>query len=163
MKKIFFVILTSCLLLAACERDDICAEGTPTTPLLVIEFFDIDNPAEEKIPENLFIVEQGADVGLEFNTARIAIPLRTDVDETRYNFILNTESEDTSLPQNIDTIVFSHLREEEFVSKACGFRVSYQALQDEFNPLDDGNWIDNITILNTTIEDETEAHIRIFH
>lgn len=163
MKKIFFYVLMSCLLLASCERDDICAESTPITPLLVIEFFDADNPSEQKVPNNLFIVEEGESLGLSFNTASITIPLRTDIDETRFNFVLNTGSEDADEPENVDAVTFRYVRQEEFVSKACGFRIIYQALQDEFIPLNDGAWIDNITINNATVEDETETHIRIFH
>lgn len=163
MKKILFYIFSSVLILAGCERDDICAESTPITPLLVIEFFDADNPSEEKIPTDLFIAEEGAPIGLTFNAATISIPLRTDTNQTRFDFIINAGSEDGDDPENIDRLIFNYLPQEEFVSKACGFRVIYQAIQDDFNPLDDGPWIDNVNILNATIEDDTEAHIRIFH
>lgn len=163
MKKLAFYTLISCLLISSCERDDICAATTPRTPLLVIEFFDTENPSEEKVPEGLFIVEEGSNIGLAFTTASISIPLRTDIDQTRFNFFLNFGDESEETPENVDQIIFNYLREEDFVSKACGFRVTYQAIQDDFNPLDDEAWIDNITILNATIEDETEAHIRIFH
>ncbi len=163
MKKIFFVVLLCCLWLSSCERDDICAATTPTTPLLVIDFFDANNPAEQKIPTDLLIVEEGSDQGLAFTSATISIPLRTDVDQTRFNFVLNTGSTDTDNPQNVDLLIFNYVRQEEYISKACGFRVTYQALQDEFISGDDNAWIDNITIVNSIIEDETEAHIRIFH
>ncbi len=163
MKKTPTLIILCCLLLIACERDDICAENTAITPLLVIDFFDVDNPSEQKAPTNLFIVEENATVGLAFNTVSIAIPLRTDLDQTRFNFILNSDSDDSSEPENIDSVVFNYLPQEEFVSKACGFKVTYQALQDQVTPLEDGSWIDNITILNATIEDDSETHIRIFH
>lgn len=163
MRNITFFITVISIILASCERDDICAEGTPTTPLLVIEFFDSDNPSEQKIPTNLFLVEEGANVGLSFNSATISVPLRTDVDQTRFNFIFNFGSEDDEAPQNEDLLVFNYLRQEEFVSKACGFRVIYQDLQDQFFQLQDDAWIENVTILNSTVEDDTEAHIRIFH
>lgn len=163
MKKTHTLIILCCLLLIACERDDICAENTAITPLLVIDFFDADNPSEQKAPTNLFIVEENATVGLAFNTASIAIPLRTDLDQTRFNFILNNGSENSSESENIDSVVFNYLPQEEFVSKACGFKVTYQALQDQVTPLEDGSWIDNITILNATIEDDSETHIHIFH
>jgi len=46
MKK--YIITSLALLLAVsfwnCEKDDICAETTPTTPKLVIEFYDNANP-----------------------------------------------------------------------------------------------------------------------
>jgi len=163
MKKLLHFIVLMSVLLSSCERDDICAESTPTTPLLVIDFFDVDNPSEAKAPANLHLVEEGSDQGLLFNTTSISIPLRTDMDQTRYNFVLNFNSEDAENPENSDLLVFNHQRIEEYISKACGFRVTYQALQNEFIAGDDNSWIDNITIVNTIIEDETEAHIRIFH
>ena len=163
MKKGVLLVLLSCLLLSSCERDDICAAVTPITPLLVIDFFDADNPSEPKVPDGLFIAEEGADVGLAFSSASISIPLRTDANQTRYDFILNFGEVDGDTPQNIDRLIFNYIPQEEFVSKACGFRVTYQGLQDEFIPLQDNAWIANITILDATIDDETEAHIRIFH
>ena len=165
MKKLFLLIISLGFLVSSCERDDICAESTPTTPLLVIDFFDADNPSEPKIPADLLIVEEGSDEedGLGFTTASISIPLRTNLDQTRYSFILNNNSDDIDNPENTDIVAFNYVRQEEYISKACGFRVTYQALQDQFLPLPDNAWIDNITILNTTIEDETETHIRIFH
>ena len=35
-----FSILFLALFILGCERDDICADGTPTTPQLLIDFFD---------------------------------------------------------------------------------------------------------------------------
>ena len=34
-------------LISACEKDDICNEGTPGTPRVVIRFFDNDNPTAQ--------------------------------------------------------------------------------------------------------------------
>lgn len=159
----FFLFLLCCLWLSSCERDDICAESTPTTPLLVIDFFDQDNPSELKAPNNLLIIAQGSTEGLLLNSSSVSLPLRTDEDQTQYTFVLNFESEDPDNIENADSIFFNHVRQEEYISKACGFRITYQALQDEIIAGNDGSWVDNITIVNTTVEDETEAHIRIFH
>lgn len=163
MKKIFLSIITLTLTLSSCERDDICAETLPVTPLLIIDFFDAENPSEPKVPEGLFIAEEGSNSGIAFTSSSISLPLRTNIDQTRFDFFLNFQDENQETAQNVDRVVFNYSRDEDFVSKACGFRVTYQALQNEFNPLEDGAWINNITILNATIEDETETHIRIFH
>jgi hypothetical protein len=42
-------------LLVACEKDDICAETTPTTPQLVITFKDANNINESKAVESLAV------------------------------------------------------------------------------------------------------------
>ena len=40
MKKIFFLLIICFTAISGCEKDDICAADTPTTPTVVIEFFD---------------------------------------------------------------------------------------------------------------------------
>lgn len=161
--KIAILITGLTLLLSSCERDDICAETTPVTPLLVIEFFDIDNPIEPKIPTGLIVVENGETVGLSFDAATISIPLRTNVDQTDFLFVLNAGSEELEDPENVDGLSFNYTRTEEYISKACGFRVTYNALDPTRIAQDDGFWIDDIQVINPTIEDETSAHIRILH
>ncbi|MEP0266122.1 DUF6452 family protein [Dokdonia sp.] len=161
--KIAILITGLTILLSSCERDDICAETTPVTPLLVIDFFDIENTSEPKIPEGLVIVENGETVGLAFDAATISIPLRTNVDQTDFLFVLNAGSEELENPENVDGISFNYIRIEEYISKACGFRVTYDALDPTRTPQDNGFWIDEIQVINPTIEDETSAHIRIFH
>ena len=51
--KIAFLIACFAIALSSCERDDICAEATPVTPLLIIDFFDIENTTEAKRPQIL--------------------------------------------------------------------------------------------------------------
>ncbi len=45
MKKIIAMLLLITTFYS-CERDDICPESTPTTPHLVISFFDVDDQDE---------------------------------------------------------------------------------------------------------------------
>ncbi|MFC4635672.1 DUF6452 family protein [Dokdonia ponticola] len=149
-------------LLSSCERDDICAEATPVTPLLVIDFFDIENTTEPKIPTDLIVVENGETVGLSFNTSTISIPLRTNVDQTDFLFVLNANNESEENPENIDGLTITYVRTEEYISKACGFRVTYNALDATPSSQNDDFWIQEVLITNTTVEDETSAHIQIF-
>lgn len=161
----FGISLFALLLLAtSCERDDICAESTPTTPLLIIRFYDFDNPSEFKVPTNLGIAESDQENGLLFNSDSIAIPLRTDVDQTSFRFVLNATGEtDTEDISNEDLIDFTYERTEDYVSKACGFRITYDGLGESRTPQPDGFWIQDLIIDNNTVDNETTAHIRIFH
>ena len=161
--KLALLIAGFTMILSSCERDDICAETTPVTPLLVIDFFDIENTTEPKVPTNLLVVENGETVGLAFNAATISIPLRTNADQTNFLFVLNAGSEELENPENIDGMTFSYIRQEEYISKACGFRVIYDALDPTRTAETDGFWIQDIIVTNSTIEDETSAHISIFH
>lgn len=161
--KLVCVVVCFTILLASCERDDICAEATPVTPLLVIDFFDIENTTEPKIPIDLIVIENGETVGLSFNTARISIPLRTNVDQTSFLFVLNANNESEETPENIDELTITYVRTEEYISKACGFRIIYNALDATPRSQNDDFWIQEVLITNTTVEDETSAHIQIFH
>ena len=163
--RILSCIILCCILLSSCERDDICAESTPVTPLLVIDFFDIENTTELKTPVNLTIREMNGDTleGSPFNSATISIPLRTDIDETNLLFILNTGDESAETPENEDGFTISYVRVEEYISKACGFRVTYEAIDPNRTAETNGFWMQDIQVINTTVEDETSAHIQIFH
>jgi len=167
LKYTFCICVGSILLLASCERDDICAASTPTTPLLIIRFYDAANPTELKAVSNLDIIENGTGITESgtFSSDSIAIPLRTNMDITSLELILNSTSDidDTENPINADLINFEYTRSEDFISKACGFRVIYNDLQEFRAPQDDGFWIQNLIIDNSTIDNETTAHIRIFH
>ncbi len=57
-------IVSSVLLIiafAGCNRDDICSEDTPTTPLLLIEFRDITNRLEIKAITSLRVLVNDSD------------------------------------------------------------------------------------------------------
>ncbi|GGG33728.1 hypothetical protein GCM10011344_38180 [Dokdonia pacifica] len=166
-KRLFIIgtVLWGCIMLSSCERDDICAEATPVTPLLIIDFFDIENPTEPKTPVDLTIREVNGDTldGSPFNTSTVSIPLRTNQDQTDLLFVLNTGSEELETPENIDGLSINYVRIEEYISKACGFRITYDALDATPSSQDGEFWIQDVIIINTTVEDETSAHIQIFH
>ena len=165
MKKLRIIIpfLVFFCLLNSCERDDICPGDTPVTPQLVIDFFDIENPTEALAPRNLGIIEEGAETGFAISGTSILIPLRTNVDQTRYLFVLNSSDPTDENPENTDLLVFDYTRTDNFISKACGFRVTYSGLQEQVFANDDGFWIENIEVVNPIIDNENETHIRIFH
>lgn len=162
--KILGIFGALAVLFVSCERDDICAESTPTTPLLIIRFYDAENPTEFKAASDLVVAEVGASIGLVFTGDSIAIPLRTEVDVTSYRFTINANADiDAENPPNEDLINFEYSRSEEYVSKACGFRTLYEQLAQARDGQDDGSWIQDVIIDNTTVNDATAAHIRIFH
>ena len=167
-KHIAFILIIT-ITLTSCERDDLCPQDTPITPQLFIEFFDNDNPTELLAPRNLVIIEEGTvleEGGTNFIagiSTSVLLPLRTDTDQTRYEFILNAVDATNENPENTDTFVIDYERTEEFLSKACGFRVIFNGVDAQDFEGDDGAWIQNIELINTSITDETEAHISIFH
>lgn len=163
-------ILFLALINISCQRDDICPDSTPITPLLRISFFDFENPEIAKPPTNLRVKAADFDSILlnRINLSEISIPLKTDVDFTDYEFILNAPvitgevSEDNS---NIDKIRFTYARNEIYVNRACSFKVNYIDLKAFPQPFaeDSDRWIKNIVVEEENIENETNTHIFIYH
>ena len=81
----------------------------------------------------------------------IAIPLDLNADLTHYRFA-NTAF--------TDEFTFIYSREDEFVSRSCGFKTLFSDLNivDQTN-----NWISNYEIQNTTVENERTTHITFYH
>ena len=163
MKKIAFITLS--LLLAVsfwnCEKDDICAEGTPVTPRVIIEFFDATNPTTPKNVTNLGIIATGFTEGFAFNgTNKIEVPLRTNVDTTELDFVLNGADNDPANDETV-TLTFNYERSNVFISRACGYKTIFNLT--EVLPTDFlGTWISSLTIEQPNIINENETHIKIY-
>ncbi|WP_445455278.1 DUF6452 family protein [Flavobacterium sp. HNIBRBA15423] len=147
-----------------CEKDDLCAEATPTTPRVVIEFYDTANPTTLKNVTNLGIIAPGFTEGLSFNgVSEIVAPLKTSDDVTILNFIQNGSDED-DMNDNSDQIIFNYTRKDIYISRACGYKTIFT-----FNDVngvelqtDTDNWIQSITVENTSIDNENETHVKIY-
>ncbi len=189
MKQTKYILLLALLVAIvnySCERDDICAESTPTTPSLIITFYDVSDPDELEPVNDLraFGIDDDDELIDVFNatqssTDSIVLPLRTDADETRFviyrDYELDdndTDDENDDMPLgNADTITISYDREEIYVSRACGFKTIFNnivfTIEEEIdNPDEDlGNWLLQFILEteNNSILDETTAHINIFH
>jgi|JI9StandDraft_1071089.scaffolds.fasta_scaffold450827_1 hypothetical protein len=167
MKKIVFLTLS--LLLAVsfwnCEKDDICAEGTPVTPRLIIEFYDAANPTVLKNVTNLGIIEPTFTEGIPFNgVSKIEVPLRTNSTTTTLNFIENGGDTTDTSDDNPDAITFNYATSNVYISRACGYKTIFQL--DPTNPIvlspDAANWIQNIVVSQPNIENENEVHVKIY-
>ena len=168
MKKLISltIFILTAMLFSNCEKDDICDENTPTTPLLVIDFYDVANPTVAKNVTNLGIVADGVTepLGIFNNVSTISIPLRTIEDITAYSFILNS----TNLTLfNEDKITFNYTRNNIFISRACGYKTQFildgtsgAVRTDAATP--DGLWIQNIAINQANILSEDETHVNIY-
>ncbi|GAA4272349.1 DUF6452 family protein [Aquimarina gracilis] len=170
-KNILFLIVVIVSIVfsnSSCERDDICAEGTPTTPFLIIKFIDNETQIETDIkrPSELQVRAVGFDSIIDIGTVTdsIMIPLRTNTTSTAFEFTINSDTTNDTTPPNTDIISFEYEPIEEYVSSACGFRVVYNAITaNEGEEGDDGDWIKGITERTLNVTDETAAHIFIFH
>jgi len=178
MKKTSLLFLLLLLAVFACEKDDICSETTATTPQLVVRFYDALIPADTKPVSGLFVygINDASETVFFKNISigtkdSIAIPLRTDINTTKLVFHLDFSIDDNDTPDdesddivlgNPDTVDVSYIREDVYVSRACGYKATFTNLGATLTTNTD-NWITNITIENNTIDNENAAHINIYH
>lgn len=144
-----------------CERDDICGENSPITPLLIITFFDDNDRIKDKEVNALKVTatDTGTILLDSETTDSIRIPLKTDAALTELQFTINTDEE----IENSDVLNFQYTTEESYVSSACGFRVTYKGLTKTDPPETDDNWIKEISIQQPNVIDETVTHVFIYH
>lgn len=172
MKKIFLSLLFFAFTFSSCEKDDICGANTPTTPRLVIGFYDFLNPSVLKNVSNLKVVGEGMTDGILFNGSQtssgntISIPLKTVGTSTTYSFTLNSGNPNPALVDE-DIIKFNYTTQELFVSRACGYKTIF--ILDPTNPYKHSDataanqkWIKFISVEKSNIENENETHIKIF-
>lgn len=176
---VFFLGLSALpLLFSSCEKDDICIEETPKTPLLFIEFYDVENPTTPKAVNNLEVRAEAfltdtTHVPLRFNNVTfIKIPLDVTQNSTTYYFTINAGNQNPNLV-NTDKLVFTYNRSDIYISRACGFKTFFdfnvlQPIQIEevgaewTTPTAPGIWILSQLLTNTQVQADDEAHLNLF-
>jgi hypothetical protein len=178
MKKtslLLFLLFTIGMVIS-CERDDICSGTTPTTPKLMIEFYDrVDTETVKFVPQirvqgvnNIEILEGYNAV----NVQKLELPLRTDTTATQYRLRRDYSNNNNGTPDdpsddfpngNEDIITIKYTTENVFVSRACGYKTVFKNVSLTIEP-DSDNWITSRQSVtdNQSVEDETTAHFYLF-
>ena len=157
MKKYYLLLSIIALLISSCEKDDFCIE--PVTPNMIIRFYNATNITQTKPVTDLSVYSEGFDeLYTNANLDSILIPLNVTSNQIIYN--LSSES-------NLDVITINYDIEEVFVSRSCGFKAIFNNVSISSDISND--WIIGLTetLENTitipTIDNETAAHVKIFH
>ena len=163
---LFFGIIT--IFSMGCEPDDICAASTPTTPNLIIRFYDILNQDSKKNVFNLKVQGLGNDNPLtDYNvvtTDSIVLPLKTDANTTQYSLHKEYSNVNDVIGGNEDIITINYSTEQVYVSRACGYKTIFKNVTLTINN-DGDNWIQSKESINDnqSVEDEKAAHFKLFH
>lgn len=185
-KVLLIPIIGIAAILISCERDDICAEATATTPRLIVDMID---PSTDNSKNVFSIVVIGADFVtngvisadndnylegyyLE-NNNQLVLPLKTTTNSTEYIIVEQASVNDNDTPDdttddyidgNQDRIIINFSREQVYVSRACGFKTIYKNVTLTIVE-DDDNWMLSRQPLtdNQSVEDETTTHFNISH
>ena len=162
MKKILLFVA---FFFSSCEKDDICNEDT--TPRLIIEFYDIANPANTKNVSSLKVTGVGQSIPLKTysGVSKIELPLNISTTSTKYSLIANSSI--SSLIPNEDFLEFNYVHQNIYVSRACGYKTTFDLNTSEGVLLTDAAsadllWIQDINIRTTNIDNENETHIKIY-
>tara|TARA_R110002073_G_scaffold8207_1_gene45573 strand:+ start:22780 stop:23256 length:477 start_codon:yes stop_codon:yes gene_type:complete len=156
-KQLYFLLLLITTLISSCEKDDFCID--PVTPNMVIRFYDATNTANTKAVSELYVWPNALDsIYTNASLDSILVPLDVNSNQIIYNFSSGT---------NQDILTINYEVEEVFVSRSCGFKAIFNNITVTSDPAND--WILGVTttldntVTITTIDDETAAHVQIFH
>lgn len=176
MKKIIILLLAS-LVVTNCEKDDICANETATTPRLYIEFYNKNNPNNRKNATKFVAQGVGNDNILsDYNivtTNKVYLPLKTNENQTQYTLYRNYAINDNDTPDdesddyiegNPDIVTINYITKQVYVSRACGYKTIFENVTIHIEN-DSSNWIE-YTLPNTNnepVSNESEAHFNLYH
>lgn len=176
MRQLFLLLLVFSFSFSSCEKDDICDANTPTTPRMVIKFYDINNPTVQKNVSNLKVVGEEMKDGIVFNPTAtgdfkywtsgntISIPLKTNATTTTFSFTLNANN---AALINTDIIKFNYSTNQIYVSRACGLKTLFEIdpktpFEHTDNATADQKWMRFVSLQKTNIINENETHLYIF-
>lgn len=140
------------LINTSCEKDDFCLKN-PITESLVINFYDNSNKETLKNVTELYVWAEGKTDSIYINQTinTITLPLNSLATETVYNF---------SKENVVNQFTITYTPVEEYVSRSCGYKVVFNDVT--FSA--DTTWIIGFTPETlTTIENQDEAHVQIYH
>jgi len=151
MRKTFVFLSLIFFTFLSCEKDDFCTQN-PVTPKLILRFYDDTNRESVKTVDNLYVWAEGKDsLFINASLDSLFIPLNSAATETVYNFSKNNI---------VNQFTIQYTTENEFVSRSCGFKVIFN----DVNFTSDNTWITDFEPSNlTTIENQNEAHVQIYH
>ena len=149
------------MFLFKCEKDDICLEGTPGTPRLIIRFFDYNERMTLKSLSNVTIKAKSRDEDyIVFSGDSLVIPLKLISNSTIYTF---TYFNDLGNQEKIDTLKFNYKREDYYINRACGILSNLIFTTPAVEIISNESLFLDFNILKDTIKNENQAHLAIYH
>jgi hypothetical protein len=151
MKKTFVFLGLIFFTFLSCEKDDFCTQN-PITPNLILRFYDASDREAVKTVDNLYVWAEGKDsLFVNASLDSLFIPLNTANTETVYNFSKNNV---------VNQFTIQYTPNNEYVSRSCGYKVVFS----DVTFSSDNTWITDFEPkILTSIENQNEAHVQIFH
>ena len=165
MKNILYLLLV--LFLAGCENDDICADEM-ITPRLIIRVHDKTAPRRTKTVNNLLVMGKDRHQIIQpvATTDSIVLPLKLLSGETSFLLAKDAVIDSTGVlvSGSVNELKVTATPSQEFLSKGCGYRVTYNALAATSSSVDGyTSWIDRVHVFFRKLDNEKKASIHIFY
>ena len=165
MKNILYLLLV--LFLAGCENDDICADEM-ITPRLIIRVHDKTAPRRTKTVNNLLVMGKDRYQIIQpvATTDSIVLPLKLLSGETSFLLAKDAVIDSTGVlvSGSLNELKITATPSQEFLSKGCGYRVTYNTLAATSSSVDGyTSWIDRVHVLFRKLDNEKKASIHIFY
>ncbi len=154
-KAYFFLLIIIGTLYQSCERDEICIDEI--TPHLVIRLYDKNNPTELKKISTVAIKIVALDSIITV-TAQDSILLPIDLSKSSTQYILTINKDKPE--EKSDTITIAYTSEDIFVGRSCGYKTIFNTVSYQLETPE--QWIDNIEPISSKIENENNAHVKLF-
>lgn len=160
----FVGIVLLVLFVAGCEPDDFCQQST-LTPRLIVRFYNSKKPSQLKKIERIGVRGQGNDAFLYTGKTidSIVLPLKISDDKTVYEIWQNFSVDSSgNITGNKENITISYILQEVLVSKACGYKLDFYNVKAEVQTQTAG-WIKSVKVKQDKVQNESKAHIHIYH
>ena len=165
MKNILYLLLV--LFLAGCENDDICADEV-LTPRLIIRVHDKTTPRRTKTVNNLLVMGKDRYQIIQpiATTDSLVLPLKLTSGETSFLLAKDAVIDSTGVlvSGSVSELKITATSSQEFLSKGCGYRVTYNDLSATFSSVDGyTSWVERVHVLFRKLDNEKKASIHIFY
>ncbi|THD66843.1 hypothetical protein E7Z59_11980 [Robertkochia marina] len=159
------------VVITACEKDDICPPDSGTTAYLKVGFFDIQDREVPKAVPRLRIVGVGKDITVgtfadRSSQTEVALPLKNYDTASEFFLVQDSASDSTGAEiGNIDRLAVNYQTNERFISRGCGYAVTYTLNQVTQNPggSDPSPWILALEVTESGVEPQDTLHVKIYH
>ncbi len=153
MKK-FWIFPVLLLMLTGCERDDLCLQQPVPHTVIRLRDYTTGRP---KPAQSLTVSWHDQILFSASETDSVAFYLPPQDGPVDLTFSLQSDT-----VSQADTVIFDYQLHERFLSKACGFGLTFDSLR--IQVIDRGAvWIKRVEVLQPGVETDTLAHANFYY
>ena len=163
IKSIYIALFVASIAWIGCEKDDLCDGSNNQTPRLHVNLLDQYNVENKKPAEYIKMYIVGEEHVIEAsNASDLYLPLIPGATSTQWTIELYDVVGEDKVLIGTETIQFNYTPENQYISKACGFKTNFNAFS--YQRLDTTNpWLGGVSLTTNSITDEKNVHVQVFY